>query len=384
MKLNTMQLLDRLRAHGYDFFTGVPCSHFHDLFSVLAAEQKISYAPAPNEGNACAMAAGAAIVGRRAAVILQNSGLGNLINPLTSLAQVNGIPVLLLMSVRGDPDDGPDEPQHAVMGRTTRTMLEVLDVPYAECPDSQGGLDQLLHDVEQHRLADRSFAILFRRGHLCSSGRTLARANSDFSLSCADAIRVISEVVAPADLVIATTGFISRELFRHADREGNFYMQGSMGHASSVALGVALSLPPHNRVIVLDGDGATLMHMGELSTIGNVGPRNLVHIVLDNEGYGSTGDQATTSRTTLLHDVAAACRYRNATVCATAAALRDAIRWCAEAGPTFILCKTNSIYSDPLPRVTTRYTPAQNLRQVRALARASRTTPAAAALESAG
>ena len=161
-------------------------------------------------------------------------------------------------------------------------------------------------------------------------------------------------------------------------------MQGSMGHASSVALGVALSLPPHNRVIVLDGDGATLMHMGELSTIGNVGPRNLVHIVLDNEGYGSTGDQATTSRTTLLHDVAAACRYRNATVCATAAALRDAISWCAEAGPTFILCKTNSIYSDPLPRVTTRYTPAQNLRQVRALARASRTTPAAAALEFGG
>ena len=92
MKLNTTQLLDRLRAHGYDFFTGVPCSHFHDLFSVLAAEQKISYVPAPNEGNACAMAAGAAIVGRRAAVILQNSGLGNLINPLTSLAQVNGIP----------------------------------------------------------------------------------------------------------------------------------------------------------------------------------------------------------------------------------------------------------------------------------------------------
>src|SRR5207248_27606 len=153
--------------------------------------------------------------------------------------------------------------------------------------------------------AGRSFALLIPKDSI-SESRPRPTRSERLPMSRRQALGVIARIAEPRDVLIATTGMAARELMAECDRPQNFYMAGSMGHAMAFGLGVALRLPDR-RVIVLDGDGSVLMHMGTLSTIAAIAPQNLLHVVLDNEAYGSTGDQATTSRTTDLAAVAAAC-----------------------------------------------------------------------------
>jgi phosphonopyruvate decarboxylase len=184
------------------------------------------------------------------------------------------------------------------------------------------------------------------------------------------------------DVVVATTGYISREVFGRIDRPGNFYMQGSMGHAAALALGVAAAIDERSRVVVIDGDGAALMHLGVLSTIGYVAPPNLIHVVLDNEGYTSTGDQPTTSARTDLAQVAAACGYRETFMCLDGNAFGRALKQCFQrSGPAFITCKINSQLTEPLPRVTSSYSPEENLKRVCSAINATRSRPAVAQVE---
>ncbi|MCA6116492.1 phosphonopyruvate decarboxylase [Bradyrhizobium sp. WSM 1738] len=363
MTMSTTTLLALLKRQKYEFFSGVPCSHFADLFQRVSMDSDIMSVPAASEGSALSFAVGAALAGRRSVVALQNSGLGNIINPLTSLVQVNCIPTLLLISVRGHVDEPEDEPQHRIMGASTHALLDQLAIPWSEFDGTPHGFMAALVKAEEAFKRSLSFAVLVRKGQL-SAGVGVAingeQQADNYPLNVGDALEIISEALRPTDLVVSTTGFISRELFRLSDRPGNFYMQGSLGHCSAVAAGVALA-HPSRRVVALDGDGAVLMHMGVLSTIGHASPRNFLHIVLDNEGYVSTGGQQSTSATSSLEAVAVACGYRAVRRCVTRAELSDAAaRSLLAEGPHFLLCKVNQSHSHSLPRVTSRYTPEEN------------------------
>lgn len=335
-------------------FTGVPCSFFQAAINRVLDDPRLTYTIAPNEGSALALASGAELAGSPTAVLIQNSGFGNLLNPLTSLNGIYGIPVLVFMSGRSY--GVPDEPQHEIIGRTMVPILDALKIPHADLPsDSAGFRKALAQALETMRSTKLPFFFLVRKGCIDEyvSDKTPRQA---WPLSRLEAIRVIGDTLDGSECVIATTGKPSRELFSVCDRPRNFYMQGSMGHAPSFGLGVAQSRPSQT-VVVLDGDGALLMHMGVLSMIGHAGPENLLHIVLDNESYESTGDQDTTSSTTDFAAVALACGYRHAAEAHEEAGLRSRLEsLLKEKGPSLLRVKINRLPTPGVPRISEKYT----------------------------
>jgi len=300
------ELPSALTDHGYRFATGVPCSTFHGIIQHFSATAAAGYTPAVNEGAALSLAAGATMAGVKSLVLLQNSGLGNLVNPLTSLVTLYEIPVLIVVSVR----DAKDGPQHSLMGDATRSLLLDLDVPVFDLPETCDAPAVVLSAAEQQLAAGRTTFILVPPAPFSTPGQMETPEGREpvAGLTRRRALAAIGEWLTDQH-VVSTTGFISRDLYGQHDRPGNFYMQGSMGHALAIGLGVAIGRP-RAEVVVIDGDGALLMHLGTLSTAGAVAPANLTHIVLDNGVYESTGCQPTTAPSTRLERVASACGYR--------------------------------------------------------------------------
>ncbi|WP_244176807.1 phosphonopyruvate decarboxylase [Streptomyces albus] len=326
---------------GFGPFTGVPCSFLGPVISCLQHERPDSYLIAGNEGEAVAIAAGARLAGRVPAVILQNSGLGNTVNPVTSLLHTLRIPVLLLVTWRGEPGR-PDEPQHELMGRITPALLDAMEVRNEPFPADAAGLDERLAVASAHmRDTGLPFAFIVPKGAIGPYDGAPAPAPGPGPgpgpglMLRAEAIDRIMRVLDPRTLVVATTGKTARELERDRDRPGNLYVVGSMGCASSVALGVSLHAPGRP-VAVLDGDGAALMRLEAVAGIGHHAPVNLLHIVLDNAAYESTGAQPTASPGVDLAAVARACGYRYARDVRTADELDAAVRAAAEAGPAMV------------------------------------------------
>jgi phosphonopyruvate decarboxylase len=318
--ISTDDFCASLAGAGFSFVAGVPCSYFSGPIKRLTAEGR--YLAAANEGAALAAAAGAQVAGARSAVIAQNSGLGNLVNPLTSLVQTYGISVLVLMSLRGWPDPAGDEPQHAVMGTATHSILDAVGVPHITVPTSAETLQPVLEEAEFHLARGRSVFLLMEKGSV-EKGAAQAiphRGERLTRLAALEAIRPVLEQTA----VVSTTGYTSRELFGATGSTRHFYMQGSMGHAAAFGLGVALR-EPSVPVVVLDGDGAAIMHLGTLSSVGAAAPGNFVHVVFDNGSYESTGGQATTSHSTDFRGVALAAGYRTARNCRTTTELREVL-----------------------------------------------------------
>ena len=343
-------LADALAGHGYRLVSGVPCSNVGGLIDALGRDDRLGYVPAASDGAALAVASGARLGGRRSAVVLQNSGLGNLVNPLASLNMPYRIPVLLLVSMRGYPDPAGDEPQHRMMGLRTARILDSLGVEHAMLPADPALAGRVLAQAGEALEARRCFAVLVRRGVVEPAVRCPPPTAP--LPSRLEAIEALAGCLGDGEAVVATTGLTSRELAAVRDRPNNFYMAGSMGHAAAIGLGLALERP-RRRVVVLDGDGAVLMHLGTLSTIGHQAPANLVHVVLDNGVYGSTGDQPTTSSTTDLAAVARACGYRAAWCCRSPGELRPALaRALVEPGPVFVLARIGTAVGEPAPRVT--------------------------------
>jgi phosphonopyruvate decarboxylase len=327
-------LIAGLETRGWNHGSGVPCSTFAGPIAHLSASGR--YRATVNEGLALSGAAGAHLAGRREAVFLQNSGIGNLINPLTSLCQPYAVPVLALVSMRGWPDPDADEPQHAVMGQTTQTILSELGIWHTvlTAESLESALDQASDAISDGKPA---FLLLPHRSISQHPGASAA-----IRTAGPDTAEVTSAVAAaspPGTVIFGTTGYTSRYLHDAEDRPWNFYMQGSMGHVSSLALGYAAAAP-EKTVIVLDGDGAALMHLGSLSTIGAERPANLVHVVIDNGGYESTGAQQSTSGTTDLAAVARACGYPAASTVGTVESLQQQLASAVSApGPHFILVR---------------------------------------------
>lgn len=347
--------IETLRACGITFFTGVPCSFFRGVINYIKEHREVGleYVLAPNEGAALAIASGAYLGGRLGAVMIQNSGLGNLINPLTSLNSIYDIPALLFVSGRAYGIS--DEPQHALMGERMRALLTSLAVEHQELPQEESGmkraLDQAAHYLKERK---RPYIFIVKKGTFQVYENPEHSRNS-FPMKRIDAIRVIASSLSLDDLIFSTTGKISRELFMVRDRPGNFYMQGSMGHIASLALGTALS-KPEKRIVVLDGDGAFLMHMGAASSIGYHAPSNFYHLVLDNESYETTGDQDTASVKTDIAAVAKASGYVSAFTVESEDDLGTSLYdlW-KQPGPVLLRIKINRIPTEGIPRITTQY-----------------------------
>ena len=313
------------RERGFDFYSGVPCSFLTPLINRAIGDPATRYVGAASEGEAVAIAAGAWLAGRSSVVMCQNSGLGNAINPLTSLNWPFCIPTLLIVTLRGEPGLG-DEPQHELMGRITSRLLDDIGVPSAGFPNHEGAIAPGL-DAARATMAetDLPYALVLRKGAVAEAPldevpRTPRPAGQyrDLSEGAArptrfSALRRILDLVPGEAALVATTGKCGRELFTLADRPQHLYQVGSMGCAGAMGLGVALNA--RRPVVVLDGDGAALMKLGAFATIGAQGPENLVHLVLDNGVHDSTGGQATVSANVDFARVALACGYRRAAAC---------------------------------------------------------------------
>lgn len=312
-------------AAGFDFYTGVPCSYLTPLINGVLSNRALRYVGAASEGEAVAIAAGAWLAGRRTVAMCQNSGLGNMVNPLTSLNAPFRIPTLLVTTWRGRPGE-PDEPQHVVMGEITQDLLSLMGIAHRPFPNEAALVAPSLQEAVQ--TMDGSglpFAFVMAKGDVADSGLDQAARilpppgrRADFLTGGERPTRaaVLEQFLALTDdatAVIATTGKCGRELFTLADRDQHLYQVGSMGGASGMGLGVALNTA--RRVVVLDGDGAALMKLGTLATIGAEGPGNLVHILLDNGVHDSTGGQATVSASVDFAGVALACGYGYAASC---------------------------------------------------------------------
>lgn len=333
------QLVEALAERGVGLFCGVPCSLLQPLIDAASRSRGSRYVGAVNEGDAVALAAGSELGGSLAAVLMQNSGLGNAVNPLTSLCVAFRIPVLLFVSLRGDPEGPPDEPQHRLMGATTTRLLELMEVDWEYLPAQDSELEAALERARAHMAAQGTpFAFVVRKGALergpgaapvaarSAPSVQASTAQPAASASRADALAAIQDAARPEDILVATTGFTGRELWARDDRANQIYMVGSMGCAASLGLGLALARP-RRRVIVIDGDGAALMRLGSLAMLGREGPANLRHVLLDNGVHESTGGQATLSSSVDFVALAQGCGYpdasRSADVEQLAAWIRD-------------------------------------------------------------
>lgn len=317
--MDTQQLFKSLRGRGVSFFTGVPDSALKSLSSLLLQQcTPHEHIIAANEGNAVGLAMGHYLAtGMPAVVYMQNSGLGNAINPLVSLAdpEVYSIPMLLMIGWRGKPDQH-DEPQHIKQGRITTTLLETLEIPYriAKQGDDPESLLAELWPVmlEGHRpvaLVIEKDALSPVRSECSAKPQALDASPTPFVRE--QVISQLLDYAAEADCFIATTGKTGRELFelrvQRGEPQHDFLTVGGMGHTASLALGVALST--QKRIICLDGDGSVLMHMGALGILGTHQPRQFLHVLLNNECHESVGGQPTIAGSLDFQAIAKACGY---------------------------------------------------------------------------
>lgn len=315
-----MKIEDFVGLLGADFYAGVPDSQLKALCNYLMDEYGTDPAHhiiAANEGNAAALAAGYHLAtGKVPVVYLQNSGLGNMVNPVASLLneKVYGIPCLLIVGWRGEPGVH-DEPQHIFQGEITLSLLENLDIP-AFLIDKTTTTEQIQAKLGEYRALfaqGKQAAFVVRKGGLEYSGKT-AYGNAH-PMTREEAIGHILRVSGD-DPVVSTTGKASREVYELREARGqghghDFLTVGSMGHSSSIALGIALQ-KPDRRVWCLDGDGAALMHLGAMAVIGANKPTNFIHIVLNNEAHESVGGLPTVAGALDLPAIAKACGYPSA------------------------------------------------------------------------
>ena len=355
--ISPKDFIEALKENGYLSFTGVPCSFFQAAIHYVLDRPELDYTLVPNEGAALALASGASLAGRATAIFIQNSGFGNLINPLTSLNMIYEIPALIFMSGRAY--GVKDEPQHEIIGRTMGKALDAFGVRHEDMPDDPVVFKKSLGSACAYLKEKKQPYVFFVKKGTLEEYLPEKNHARVFPLKRIDAIRIISECLSGEEYVIATTGKPSRELFAVADRPNNFYMQGSMGHAASIGLGAALARPD-KKIVVLDGDGSLLMHMGILSSIGHYKPKNFYHIVLDNESYETTGDQDTTSKTTSFEKIAVACGYIQTAQVQDPSGLKTAVQsMLKQPGPAFLRVKINRLPTSDIPRISSKYSSSQ-------------------------
>jgi len=361
-------LLDACLDAGIDFFTGVPDSFLKGLCDELYSRygtDSAHHVVAHNEGGAIGLCAGHALAsGRPALCYMQNSGLGNAVNPLASLMdmQVYALPCLLVVGWRGEPGL-KDEPQHVKQGAVTLSQLELLGIPYeilsADTDEAsfRSSFASLLSTLHEGRCA----ALVVRKGALVSACRPAY--GNGASLLRERAAEIVLEASAPSDAFVSTTGKLSREVFelreKHAQGHSrDFLTVGSMGHASMIALRIAEE-KPGRRVWCLDGDGALMMHLGSLPLIGRRKPRNFVHVVINNGAHETVGGMPVCSGALDIRALALASGYAHVFSADSEASLQDSLRQLKQLeGPVLLEIRCACGARADLGRPTT--TPVQN------------------------
>lgn len=372
--------LDLCHARGVRFITGTPCSYLKPLINAAIDDSRFFFRDAVNEGDAVAIAAGAALAGEKPVVMFQNSGLGNAVNALTSLCYPFKVPVLLVVTHRAEPGGEADEPQHEQMGRITTALLDTMEIPWVRFPTEPAALAAALDTALAAMAAGgRPYAFVMSKDAVAPQSlktkpadivpgtrefkfsETLLRRPTERP-SRTEALQAVRAARRPDEVLIATTGYTGRELYALGDDPWNFYMVGSMGSAGAFGLGLALR-SPGRPVTVIEGDGALLMRLGNLATLGAYAPPALLHVVLDNEAHDSTGGQATVSRGVAFAAVAQACGYRRVVSTDDPAAFAAALAAPRTDGPAFIHLRIRTGAPDKLPRP--KVTPAEVFQRLR-------------------
>lgn len=294
--------INSLSDRQIDFFSGVPDSLLKNMCAYIADNMDEKHnVIAANEGAAIGLAVGHYLAtGEISVVYMQNSGEGNIINPLASLTdkEVYNIPVLLLIGWRGEPGIH-DEPQHVKQGKVTIPLLDVMGIKNVVMSKSEVDFTKQLDDALAYmHETNEAFALVIEKDTFESYSLKLEQDFvSSLSMTRENAIQTVVDSICKKDVIVSTTGMISRELFEYRTKMGeshqsDFLTVGSMGHASQIALGIALEIP-ERKVYCFDGDGAVIMHMGSMAIIGDKSPRNFIHVVFNNGSHDSVGGQPT-------------------------------------------------------------------------------------------
>ena len=309
--------IEKLRENGIDCFAGVPDSLLKNICAYITdhcdARHNII---AANEGAAVGIAAGHYLAtGQAACVYMQNSGEGNIINPLASLTdpEVYNIPVLLLIGWRGRPGVH-DEPQHVKQGKVTTGLLNVMGVNYEVLSKDEEKAEKQISKAVKALNTKEVFALVIEKDTF-EDYRLQNVEKNDLSMSREEAIQTVAAALGEKDVIVSTTGMISRELFEYRTamlqgHERDFLTVGSMGHASQIALGIAMA-QPERRVWCFDGDGAAIMHMGSMAIVGSKAPKNYIHVVFNNGAHDSVGGQPTVGLNIDLPAIARAVGYKH-------------------------------------------------------------------------
>lgn len=364
--INPEFFINKLEEKNINFYTGVPDSLLKNICAYitehLPREKNII---AANEGGAMGIAAGYHLAtGKIPVVYMQNSGEGNIINPLASLTdkEVYNIPVLLLIGWRGRPGV-KDEPQHVKQGKVTTGLLNTMGINYTVLSKDEDMVARQIHDaVDFMKNTNECYAIIIEKGTF-EDYKLQNEVCNDFSLSREEAIRQVAMRLEDSACVVSTTGMISRELFEartawNQGHERDFLTVGSMGHASQIALGIALQ-KPERRIFCFDGDGASIMHMGNMAITASMKCKNYIHIVFNNGAHDSVGGQPTVGLEIDLCAVAKAVGYKSVYSVDNSMDLSDVLDICInEDGPIFIQVCVKKGNRKDLGRPTT--TPIQN------------------------
>lgn len=362
--------IETLRRHGIEFYAGVPDSLLKNVCAYITdnidARHNIITA---NEGAAVALAAGYHLAtGKIGAVYMQNSGEGNAINPLASLTdkEVYNIPVLLIIGWRGRPGVH-DEPQHVKQGKITTGILNVMGINYEMLSKEEEKAEkQIDKAVNSIKATGEAFALVIEKDTFDSYALQHVEENN-LPMTREEAIQTIAASIGADDVIVSTTGMISRELFEYRAAKGegherDFLTVGSMGHASQIALGIAIE-QPQRRVWCFDGDGGAIMHMGSLAIVANNAPNNYIHVVFNNGAHDSVGGQPTVGLKIDLPGVAKALGYKTTLSVSTKEDLEKTLpslvsNFSVLTSPMFLEVKVRKGNRKDLGRPTT--TPIQN------------------------
>lgn len=358
--------IDKLAASGIDFFTGVPDSLLKNICAYISdnVDERHNIIAA-NEGGAVGLAAGYHLAtGKTACVYMQNSGEGNIVNPLASLTdkEVYNIPVLLLVGWRGRPGTH-DEPQHIKQGKITTGLLNTLGINYdILSKEEDKAATQIDKAVACMRATNEVYALVVEKDTFETYSLANAEKNN-LTMSREEAVSLVAAATDATDAIVGTTGMISRELFEYRERTGegharDFLTVGAMGHASQIAFGIALA-KPDRRVWCFDGDGAAIMHMGSMAIVADKMPENYMHIVFNNGAHDSVGGQPTVGLKIDFPAMARAIGYKKAVSVDCKEALVEVLAGLKdETGPLLLEIKVKKGNRKDLGRPTT--TPVQN------------------------
>lgn len=312
------KFIENIKVLGIDTLVGVPDSTLKQFCDYINANDDFKHYVPANEGAAVGIAMGAYLATHKpACVYMQNSGLGNVVNPFTSLAhkEVYDIPMLFVIGWRGEPGE-KDEPQHRFMGKLTEPLLEALTIPYSviSAETSEDELRGIIKEAAEAFAECKQYAILVKKGTFESV--VTEKKENGYTLLREKAIEIIIKKIDVTDVIVSTTGKISREVYEQSDmivghHQQSFLTVGGMGHAGMIALGIAQE-SSDKKVYCIEGDGAIFMHMGALAFIAKQQPQNLIHICLNNDAHESVGGMPTGAVGTEFWKIAETCGYRYA------------------------------------------------------------------------